>query len=138
MQKRIDDIKVKEVMSRDAVCVSPGMRLAELCALFRQLDYNAFPVTEDEQLVGIVTKLDLMRVFEPGRGLSKADLLGTLAETVDDIMTSGVVVLDPDDGLDRAVQLMVENRLRSLPVARNGRVVGIISRGDLMRHMTVS
>ncbi|MEI6795872.1 MAG: CBS domain-containing protein [Methanomassiliicoccales archaeon] len=138
MERRIAELKVSEVMSKDLICVAPEMRLSELRQLFQDKDYNAFPVTVDGKLVGIVSKLDLMRIFAPGRGVTRADLLNTLlSEKVDDIMTGAVVSVGPDDDIELAVQYMVEYRLRSLPVVAKQQVVGMVSRGDLMKHLTI-
>jgi CBS domain-containing protein len=137
MERRVADIKVSEVMSRNVICVSPNMNLIELHQLFQEKDFNAFPVMHNERLVGIVTKLDLMRIFTSGRGVSKAILLNSLSEKVEDIMTSAVVSVSPKDDLKAAVEYMVEYRLRSIPVVENRKVVGMLSRGDLMRHMTI-
>ena len=137
MERRVADLKVAEVMSRDILCVSPEMRLAELRQLFQDRDYNAFPVTKNDALVGIVSKLDLMRIFAPGRGVTRADLLNALSDNVADIMTGAVISVGPDDDIKLAVQYMVEYRLRSLPVLDKHRVIGMISRGDLMRHLTI-
>lgn len=137
MQRRIADLKVSEIMSTEVICVSPEMSLTDLRQLFQDKDYNAFPVTVDDRMVGIVAKLDLMRIFVPGRGVTRADLLNTLSDNVDDIMTAAVVFLGPDDDIKLAVQYMVEYRLRSLPVVVKHKVVGMVSRGDLMRHLTI-
>jgi CBS domain-containing protein len=137
MERRVADMRVAEVMTREVICVSPSMNLAELRQLFQDKDYNAFPVTTNDRIVGIVSKLDLMRIFAPARGVSKADLLRSLSDRVEDIMTSAVVSVGPNDDLKTAVQYMVEYRLRSLPVVENRKVVGMVSRGDLMRHMTL-
>jgi CBS domain-containing protein len=137
MERGIADLKVSEVMSRDVICVAPEMRLAELRQLFQEKDLNAFPVTVNDQMVGIVSKLDLMRIFAPGRGVTRADLLNTLSNTVEEIMTGAVVSVGPDDDIKLAVQYMVEYRLRSLPVVTRHQVVGMVSRGDLMKHLTI-
>jgi CBS domain-containing protein len=113
------------------------MSLKELHLLFQEKDYNAFPVTHNDRLVGIVTKLDLMRMFTSSRGVSKASLLDSLSEKVEDIMTSAVVSVSSNDHLKSAIEYMVEYRLRSIPVIENRKVVGMLSRGDLMRHISV-
>lgn len=137
MERRIAELKVSEIMSKDVVCVTPEMSLSELRQLFQDRDYNAFPVTVDDKMVGIVSKLDLMRIFAPGRGVTRADLLNTLSNEVGDIMAGAVVSVGPDDDIELAVQYMVEYRLRSLPVVAKHQVVGMVSRGDLMRHLTI-
>jgi CBS domain-containing protein len=87
---------------------------------------GALPVTRDGDLVGVVSERDYAR---------KVILLGrSSAETpVWQIMSSPVVTVSPDDGVRQCMQLMTERRIRHLPVVEGGRMVGMISIGDLVR-----
>ena len=87
---------------------------------------GALPVTRGGDLVGVVSERDYAR---------KVILLGrSSAETpVWQIMSSPVVTVTPDDGVRQCMQLMTERRIRHLPVVEGGRMVGMISIGDLVR-----
>jgi CBS domain-containing protein len=109
--------------------------------MFIAYGYNAFPVVEEaDTLVGIVTKLDVLRVFghDPRRLLP--DLTALSAEHVADIMRPRGVTVAPGDPLNTAVTCMLSAQLRSLPVVernRGGRrLVGIVSRGDVLRALS--
>lgn len=131
---------VYDVMTRAPITVTPQTPVRDLIALFDRHDFNAFPVVDDRGIVrGIVTKLDVLRLFRPDENLFVPALSRTDSVRVHDIMRHGVVSVEAGDPLVVAADLMVETRLRSLPVVRrepNGPVLaGIVSQGDLLRGL---
>jgi CBS domain-containing protein len=138
MEKRVEERTVREVMTARPVTVGPGTSVAELKALFERHDFNAFPVVnQGGVLCGIVTKLDFLRMFRPARRRWLPDLRAVWAERVEDIMCGAIIAVDPEDRIGAATDLMVEARLRSLPVVERSpggpTLVGMVSRGDLLR-----
>jgi CBS domain-containing protein len=128
---------IQEIMTRQPKTVGPKTSVCTLRRLFIAYGFNAFPVVDEAQvLLGIVTKLDLLRIFRHDRTRLLPDLTALWAERVEDIMRRGVVTLAPDDPVTAAVDRMLSSRLRSLPIVeRRGRrnvVVGIVSRGDAL------
>jgi CBS domain-containing protein len=87
---------------------------------------GALPVTRDGELVGVISERDYAR---------KVILLSrSSAETpVWQIMSSPVVTVTPDEDVRQCMQLMTDKRIRHLPVVQDGRMVGMISIGDLVR-----
>ncbi|WP_079604859.1 CBS domain-containing protein [Bradyrhizobium erythrophlei] len=125
-----------DAMTRDAKTVSPGVTLRELGDLFEKEDFNAFPVEENSQVVGLVSKFDYLAnfVFTPSHMVPRYDDL--MKRTAADIMTPEFVYVRTETKLTRVLQLMVDHRLRSLPVIEKGqRLAGIISREDVMRSL---
>ena len=139
MDKRTQPWTIHQLMTRSPVTVRPDTRVDELNRLFRAHDFGAFPVVDAQgSLCGIVTKLDLLRMLGPKGRRRLAGHRGLKGTRVDDIMSRGVVTVTPADRAETAADLMVEHRLRNLPVVnrRNQgklRVVGILSRTDLLR-----
>ncbi|HKU61017.1 MAG TPA: CBS domain-containing protein [Gemmatimonadales bacterium] len=124
-------------MSTAPIVVTPSTSLNDLLALFDRHDYNAFPVlAPGGRVVGILTKLDVLRLFlhQPATQRSQEDRMSAA-----DIMQRKVVSIQPGDTLVDAGNLMVVTRLRSVPVAegrRGGRkLVGMLSRGDVLRGL---
>jgi CBS domain-containing protein len=140
MARRIAPGLVQDIMSSRPKTVGPKTPVRELQALFTSYDFNAFPVVDDAGiLLGIVTKLDLLRIFRHDRARLRPSLTELWAEHVDDIMRRRVVTLAPGDSVATAIDRMLTSKLRSLPVVerrgRNERVIGIVSRGDVIRSL---
>jgi acetoin utilization protein AcuB len=140
MMQRATTMPVYEVMTRAPVTVTPLTTLTDLIALFDRYDFNAFPVIDDRSVVcGIVTKLDVLRLLRPDQNLWVPALAGVSSARVEDIMRRGVVSVEAGDPVVVAADLMVETRLRSLPVvqrkAEGPSLVGIVSQGDLLRGL---
>lgn len=134
-RRMIRELKVKDVMTKAVLTVSPDTSVKMLWELFKKHDFNAFPVVKGGRLVGIVTKLDFMRVFGLGIHLSRRDYWNLFANDVEDIMRTGVITVRPDDTLKTAVEYMIQFSLRSIPVADGKKLVGIVSRNDLIEHL---
>jgi CBS domain-containing protein len=140
MTRRIKHHRVRTIMTRTPVTVDPETEVRKLKSLFDEHDFNAFPVVDEHGVLrGIVSTLDILRLFRPSRGLYYPDLRALWARHVKDIMRRGVVTVEPDDFVETAVKLLVQYRHRSLPVVegrRGGpRVVGIVSRRDTLSSL---
>lgn len=125
-----------EYMSVDVKTVTTDVNLSDLEGLFRTYDFNAFPVVEHGKMVGIVTKTDVLRAFafSTGHMLPQYDEL--MRRTVFDVMTDTVVDVEPETPLTRILELMVTVKIRSFPVVGSGgRLLGMISREDVMRAL---
>lgn len=136
-RRRIETKKIGDVMARQPITVSPDMPVGRLKELFEAHDFNLFPVVDARGLlVGLVTKLDFLKMFAPDRRRLIPDLRVLWAERVEEIMSRGVIAVDADDTVAAAADLMVQSRLRTLPVVQSRgserRLVGIVSRKDLL------
>ena len=123
-------------MTRDVKTVTRGISLRELGALFEKDDFNAYPVEEASQVVGLVSKFDYLAcfIFTPAHMIPRYDDL--MKRPVADIMTSEFIYVGEDTKLTRVLQLMVDHRLRSVPVIDSvQRLAGMISRKDVMRAL---
>jgi CBS-domain-containing membrane protein len=123
-------------MTRNAKTVSRHVTLRELGDLFEQEDFNAFPVEENSQVVGMVSKFDYLAnfIFTPAHIIPRYEDL--MKRTVADVMTSEFIYVRTETKLTRVLQLMVDHRLRSMPVIEvDQRLAGMISREDVMRTL---
>ena len=113
---------------REVVSTRPDATIAEVAGLLKARRIGAVVVTDaDGALCGIISERDLAR----GLADHGADLLQM---RVRDLMTAEVSTCAPDDGLDKLMQQMTEGRFRHLPVIQDGRMIGIISIGDVVKH----
>jgi CBS-domain-containing membrane protein len=127
---------VADHMTRNVKTVARGLTLRELGDLFEREDFNTYPVEESRQVVGVVSKFDHLAcfVFTPAHMMPRYDDM--MKRTVADIMTSEFIYVGTDTRLTRVLQLMVDHRIRSMPVIDSDqRLAGIISREDVMRAL---
>lgn len=137
-----------DVMTRNVVTVTPDTTVGELVNILLSRNISGVPIVDsDGALVGIVTEGDLVRRSELGterkRGgwLSFFTATATMAQEyvrshgtkVTDLMTPGVVAVARDTPLLEVADLMEERHVRRVPVVEDGRVVGIVSRANLLR-----
>ena len=122
-------VQVKQLLGRKGHAVwsvDADEPVLEAIQMMADRHVGALPVTRGGELVGVVSERDYAR---------KVILLGrSSAETpVWQIMSSPVVTVTPDDDVRQCMQVMTEKRIRHLPVMQDGRMVGMISIGDLVR-----
>lgn len=123
-------------MTRDVRTVTRDLTVRELGDMFERDDFNAYPVEEDGQIIGLVTKFDVLKcfAFTPNQMVPRYDDL--MKRTVADIMTSEFIYVRSNTRLTRVLQLMVEHRYRSVPaIDSDHRLAGIISREDILRAL---
>jgi CBS domain-containing protein len=139
-------VKVKELMSRDVVSVEPGTPLRRVAELLVEHEISGMPVRdEDGTVVGVVTEADILRKergIELGRGGPLAWMVDgsdldrmrkVAARTAGEAMTSPPVTTSPWRTVAEAARLMLDHRVNRLPVLDGGRLVGIVTRADLVR-----
>lgn len=127
---------VADHMTREAKTVSSAVTMRELEDLFERDDFNAYPVEENSQVVGLVSKFDFLAcfVFTPAHMVPRYDDL--MNKAVSAIMTPDFIYVRGDTKLTRVLQLMVNHRIRSMPVIEDDlKLVGMISREDVMRAL---
>jgi CBS domain-containing protein len=116
--------------------VTRGLTMRELGGLFEEDDFNAYPVQDDQHVVGLVSKFDYLAcfVFTPAHMVPHYEEL--MKRTVSDVMTAEFIYVSMETKLTRVLQLMVDHRIRSMPVIEaDQRLSGIISREDVMRAL---
>lgn len=125
-----------DYMTHDPKVVTPNLTLRELSDFFERDDFNAYPVVDQSQVVGVVSKFDFLAsfVFTPAHMTPRYDDLMRL--TVVDVMTQEFIYVGTETKLTRVLELMVNHRIRSMPViTRDQRLTGIISRSDVARAL---
>lgn len=133
---RFLECTVGQYMTREVKTVNRKTTLRELEALFAKHDFNAFPVMEDKEVVGLVTKFDFLKTFAftTKQMLPHYDEL--MERKVEEVMTEAVVHVEPAAPLTRTLQLMVSMKARSLPVmTADHKLIGVIAREDIMRAL---
>ncbi|MGB3490423.1 MAG: CBS domain-containing protein [Xanthobacteraceae bacterium] len=127
---------VEDYMTREVRTVSRDVTMDELNNLFTADDFNAYPVVDQTQMVGLVTKFDFLKCFALTLSSMVPRYDELMKRTVADVMIHEFIYVNTATKLVRVLQLMVEHRLRSIPVLGVGQcLIGIISREDVMRAL---
>jgi acetoin utilization protein AcuB len=133
-QKKIDGIKVAEWMSRGVLAVEINDTISVARQLIAKHRINQLPVLENERLVGIVTDRDIRDAYPTSLMIGHAKEIDKFAEsyTVEEVMTHDVFTVEPETPLASAVALLRHHRIGSLPVLKEGQLIGIITRSDIL------
>jgi CBS domain-containing protein len=146
-------MKAQDVMSRDVVTVLPGETILHAARLMLQRKFSGLPVVDDAgTLVGIVTEGDFLRRVETGTtrrrprwlefvlgpGHLADEYTHTAGQFVKEVMTRDVATVTEDTELADVVDLMERNHIKRLPVLRANKLVGIITRQNLLRALAGS
>ncbi len=112
--------------SQDVATITPDATVLEAIALMASKGIGAIVVVEHEQVVGIVSERDYTR---------KIALMARTSQqtTVSEIMTSRVITVGRSHRVDQCLELMTDKHLRHLPVVEDGKLIGLISIGDLVK-----
>ncbi|MFD0274231.1 CBS domain-containing protein [Kitasatospora sp. NPDC127111] len=130
---------VGELMTREVVRVAPQTGFREIVALLREFDITAVPVVDaDGHVVGVVSEADLMRTQaaqeDPSALFPAPAPMAAGASTAEELMTRPAVCTAPDASVVAAARLMEHRHVKRLPVVDDeGLLVGMVSRGDLLR-----
>ena len=133
---RFLEYTVGQYMTREVKTVTRDVTLRELEELFERHDFNAFPVVEAGQMLGLVTKFDFLRAFAFTTDQLVPHYDELMQRRVAEVMTRTVVHVEAAAPLTRALQMMVDLKARSFPVVgSDGKLTGMISREDIMRAL---
>jgi CBS domain-containing protein len=146
-------VNAADVMTRTVVTASPDDTVQQIAALLAKHAISAVPICDDEgRPVGMVSEGDLMRPFSKAYQLKRDWWLALLAEGTDlapnfvdylrkehrrarDLMTHPVITAAEDTDLGTLADMMTRHGIKRLPILRGGRLVGIVSRADVVRSI---
>jgi CBS domain-containing protein len=144
-------MKVRDVMTSPVVSVGPDTSLLEAGELMLRHDISGLPVLDREaRLVGLITERDFLRPtgsgpdykrprwFQVLTGQAKDESSRQSNRKVADVMTAEPVTITEETPLEEVVRLMDHHCIHRLPVMRGAKVVGIVSRADLLRALVQS
>jgi len=144
--RRVEAMKIREIMTRDVITVAPQTPIREAASLMVDHSVSGLPVVDERgELVGVLSEGDLIlrqrarqRVpwwrafFRDGEQLAR-EYQKAAGTTVAEVMTKAVISVSPDLPIEAAALILDQRRIRRVPVVADGRVVGIVSRGDLVK-----
>jgi len=111
----------------EVISATPDQTVAQAVAMLAERRIGAVPVLEGEEVIGVFSERDVIYCLKDGDA-------AVLSRTVREVMTAPALTAAPSDAVLGALSLMTRRRLRHLPVVDGGRVVGIVSIGDLVKY----
>jgi CBS domain-containing protein len=147
------DATAREIMTPDPFTVAPDVPVMDAAHLMSEKNVGALPVVKDGKVVGIVTESDLIMqdvraqfptyisllggviMYPPSVKRFEEGLKKAVAATVGEVMTSEPVVVGPDATLEDLATLLMNRDVSRLPVIEDGKLIGIISKHDLVRSL---
>ena len=121
---RGSEMKVRDIMTAEVATAALDATLEEIATMMKDEDTGVIPLVEDEELVGLITDRDLVvRGIAAGKNPSDT--------TVEEILSENLETIEADDDVEEASRLMARRQIRRLPVVEDGRLVGMISIGDI-------
>jgi len=118
-------VQISDLMSYPVVTVSPDIKMTQVQDILGKKGHTGLPVLDEGRLVGIISKRDF----------NKAKKTSALKAPVRAFMTTNVTTIEPGSSPLQAARLMIQHDIGRLPVAENGRVIGIVTRSDTMRYL---
>ncbi len=128
---------VENIMSEPVHCILPEVTLGELREIFKQVSYHHLLVSRDNNLLGVISDRDVLRMSSPFIGTSNAtDQDQSLLETkAQDIMSTTLITVKKDTLVDTAAILLLEHNISCLPVVSKSDVIeGILTWKDLLKY----
>ena len=141
-------MRASDIMVRDVVTARPDTKVADALKLMGDHDVSALPVVDDQgRLIGIISESDLIHRAEigtekhrpwwleavSGAAACAEDFAKSHGKTVDEVMTADVVSAGEDAPLSDIAALMERKRIKRVPILRNGKLVGVVSRSNLVQ-----
>lgn len=121
-------VRANAIMKTDVITVTRGEDIHEAIRIMLLNNVTGLPVVNDDgTVVGIITEKDVLKLL-----YSSPDKPGT----VEEFMTTNVVCFEQDVNLSEVVDCLMMSRFRRVPILDKGRLVGIISRRDVIRHIS--
>lgn len=121
-------------MTKSVLTIKPHDTLKQARELMTKHRVNQLPVVVDDKVVGIVTDRDVRDAYPSSMRLTRGKDIDDFAEsyTVEEVMTYNVITISPDASLREAAQRLRKQRFGSVPIVDHGKLVGIITRSDLL------
>lgn len=146
-------MKVKEIMRSDVITVTKDMTIQEIAEVLVTHNISGVPVVDEAgSLVGIVTEGDLLHkesnpripkyfgllgglIYFGGVDQYKEDFKKLAALKAAEIMTSKVITVSGEEEVGEVATLMIDNNIKRIPVVENGKMIGIVSRADIVKTL---
>ena len=147
----MDELTVREIMTADVITVKPDTTVGEVADILTKNKISGVPVVDDQgQVLGMVSEADIilqdadlhfpyyiqfleMVIYLQSVHKFEERVRKSIGSKVTEIMSDEVISVPPEETVREVATLMTDRNVNRLPVAENGRLVGIVTRGDIVR-----
>ncbi|MBN2840614.1 MAG: CBS domain-containing protein [Coriobacteriia bacterium] len=147
------ELTTRDIMTKDPITVTRDLSVTDAARMMVENRVGALPVLDGDTMVGLVTEGDLIMrdvkvefptylhlldgfiMYPPATARFESELKKAVGATVEDVMTADPITIQADTSLGDAATLMVERDVSRLPVLDGERLVGIISKSDIVRSL---
>lgn len=121
-------LRARQIMQKPVLATTARASARDVAAQLVRNEFSGMPVAErDGTILGVVTEADVLRALAEGKALETV--------TARDIMTPDPATVDVEEPITEIIQILQEHRILRVPVTESGRLVGIISRSDIIRSV---
>ena len=111
----------------DVTTIAPDVSIKRAADWLRAKNIGALVVTSEDAIIGLISEREIVHAFS-----RYGETTGSML--VKEVMQYGVTTVSPDESVNRVMNLMTHHRVRHMPVLRSGKLVGIISIGDVVKY----
>jgi tRNA nucleotidyltransferase (CCA-adding enzyme) len=123
--EKLKNMRVSEVMTTPVVCSSPDSSAHDILKKLENCNFTGLPIVDDKAILGIVSEKDIIQLFLQGKNLRSV-----LAK---DFMEQNIITADKNSYELPSVKALIENQILRLPITYQGRLVGILTRHDILK-----
>ncbi|MGI9510233.1 MAG: CBS domain-containing protein [Geminicoccaceae bacterium] len=139
-----------DIMTKTVLTVAPDSLVSKVAGIILEQGVTALPVVDDDRrLLGIVSEGDLVRSAEAMRDTRRSwwltllttsttdlkEVLGQGDRKVEEVMSRDILLAQESDSLKKLIAMLSRRRIKQLPIVRDGKLVGIVSRIDILRYL---
>ena len=117
-------MQVRDVMNKNVIVGKKELTIKEASEVMSKLRIGSLLITKDQKILGIITSTDILKSIANEK---KPDI--TLAE---EIMSKSVLTIDPEKTIEDAVELMLKNKIKKLPVVSEKKIIGMVTASDIV------
>lgn len=122
--KNGDNMKIKEVMTKDMVVANPNTTIEEASNMMKNYDIGFLPIMEEDDFTGVITDRDIVvRAIANGKDSN---------EKIENYITNYIISITSDSSLEDALQIMASERIKRLMVEEDNKIVGLVSLSDIL------
>jgi len=124
LKKKINIMLVRDVMKKEVITAGPEITLREASKVMAKHGIGSIVIIKDDKIVGLINERNVLVAVAQGKD---ADLV-----TVEEIMIKKVATIEPGEKIEDAVNVMIENQIKKLPVIDGDKLIGIITASDII------